>query len=455
MKTSAIINLENQVKDESLSGVDRLYLHDKIARFYMEEDNYALASHHFQQATKNRYTNTESEKVWLEAHSAFAKLAEQFKQYNQARMTLAKVLQYLEKNNKPIEAIASVCQRIGWLFFREGEYHQAHTQLEQAQKLFLEVLDGKDPRVLRVNDQLADVYIGLEQPELAIRLHEKHFETNSQFLKEEEKALLLIKIGELSFHTDLKKARKTIIEGMERVKEENPLFIRGSMLLAEIEETLGAFPRAIKYYKDALCVVEEPFLVVFLHAKLGTLYLKTAQKEEAQSFLEKGLPLSADYPKIRMQFLYALGKIYSDQKNYELAFEMYTSFLQGLDAEGKTRTLAYANTLQAIAYNYLVQEDINNALVRYSEALNIYNKLGSNCREEKGLAAIRLAYCYREMGDLSKAEVYYKQGTAVVEKVKDKGLKEEALMAIIDFYRMTNQSGKSSVYENKLIKLSS
>lgn len=112
--------------------------------------------------------------------------------------------------------------------------------------------------------------------------------------------------------------------------------------------------------------------------------------------------------------------------------------------------------MQAIAFNDLEQQKLNEALKHYCEALSIYEKLVStSCREEKGLAYIRLGYCYEhiEEKDLEKAEQSYEKGFRILDKVNDTGLLEEALAAMIDFYNRTNQPKKRKIYEDKLVKL--
>lgn len=184
-----VVEIEQQLKKiEELSNAELLFLHHTVALFYQAEKNYSLASHHFQQAIKHRYRDKEAEEIWLQAHLAFAKLDEQIKQFSQARMTLAKVLQYLEKKQADHTEIALVYQRIGWLFYQEEELHQAHTQMEQARKLLLEELEPVDPMVMKVTDQLADIYVALEQPELAIQLFDNIIAREDTLLSDEGKA---------------------------------------------------------------------------------------------------------------------------------------------------------------------------------------------------------------------------------------------------------------------------
>ncbi|MFC4386977.1 tetratricopeptide repeat protein [Gracilibacillus marinus] len=451
-----IVAIEEQLKKiEELSTLELLFLHYTAGLFYKEEKNYALASHHFQQTMKYRPKDKETEQLYIQAHLSFATLDESTNQLKEAKMTLARLLQYLEKHQFDERIIAKVYQKIGWLFYKEDELHQAHTQLEQAKQLLEKSCKKTDPEMLQLLDKLAEIYIALEQPEKAVALFTNIVDAS---ISKEACATIKIKIGELNFHIDLRIARKTIIEAIELVDETHPIYLRGNMLLAEIEENIVAYPRAVKYYKRAFDHVVQThekthFLHVFLLSKLGTIHLKMGELDKAQSYLEDGLPYAKAYEKIEMQYFYALGKIYSDKELYDKAFDMYTNFLFGLEQEEKTNTLAYGNTLQALAYNYLRQEEMQLALARYSEALQIYSKLGSNCRNEKGLAAIRLGYCYEQLEELEKAEDMYKQGIADIERAKDADLMEEAYMAIITFYQKTNQLSKLPLYENKIVKL--
>lgn len=451
--------IEQQLKHtEELSAGELLFLHHAVGLFYTEEKNYPLASHHFQQAVKQRIENRESEDVWIQAHVRLSKLEEKQKQYSQARMPLVKLLQYMEKEKKSEIDIARIYQKIGWLFYLEEEFHQAHTQAERAREILLDKSEPNDPFLLKVNDQLADIYVAMEQPELAVQLFEKSLQKNEAILSGEEKATLLMKNGEIYFHIDLKRARRTISKALKFVEEDHPLCLRGHMLLSEIEENMGAFPRAVKYYERSLILAKKEyakdhFLIVFLLSKLGTIQLEMRNLKKAKEYLETGLPISNKYQKIRMQFLYALGSIYSEEKEYDKAYEMYTSFLQGLEEEDKMRTIAYANTLQAIAYNYFAQKKFHDALVRYSEAYSIYDKLGSNCREEKGTTAMRLAHCCELTGDWKQAEAYYERGAAVLEKINKPELAQDAYMTLVDFYTKTGQPKKQFKYENKLVKM--
>src|SRR5699024_6490015 len=99
--TRDIQQIEQQLKKENeLSVSDLLFLHHAVGLFYTEEKNYTLASHHFQQAIKHRFEDTESEDIWVQAHLRLSKLDEKQKQYSQARMPLVKLLQYMEKEKK-------------------------------------------------------------------------------------------------------------------------------------------------------------------------------------------------------------------------------------------------------------------------------------------------------------------------------------------------------------------
>src|SRR5699024_12190717 len=127
-------------------------------------------------------------------------------------------------------------------------------------------------------------------------------------------------------------------------------------------------------------------------SKIGTSAMKTFQLKHAKEYLEQGLELAEKCQKIRQQFLYALGKMYSDEGAYDKAYTVFLEFMQRLDKEGRRKSLAYGNTLQAIAFNVLEQEKLERALHYYQEALDIYKSL-PHCNAEAGLTYIRMAYC--------------------------------------------------------------
>lgn len=96
---------------------------------------------------------------------------------------------------------------------------------------------------------------------------------------------------------------------------------------------------------------------------------------------------------------------------------MFKEFLARLEQEGRKKSIAYGNTLQAIAFNYVQQEKIEDAFSYYKEALAIYETLPS-CKEEKGLTLIRLAYCYenKKEEDVKKQKSVMRKGLKSLKK---------------------------------------
>src|SRR5699024_11869741 len=72
----------------------------------------------------------------------------------------------------------------------------------------------------------------------------------------------------------------------------------------------------------------------------------------------------------------------SDIEAFDKASTVFLEFMQRLEQEGRRKSIAYGNTLQAIAYNELRQDKFEDALHNYEKALEIYQSI-PNCKEEK------------------------------------------------------------------------
>ena len=312
---------------------------------------------------------------------------------------------------------------------------------------------------------MSNAYIELEKYDQALSLYENILNKKIDAEDKFGEALILLRIGEIDYYKDLKQARSNIMKALnifqELGEQAQKYILKAYLMLGEIDENIANYPRAINYYKKACQVIEKQdrhnqAMIVFIYSKIGMISIKMNELDKAKLYLEKGLPISESFANIRMQFLYGLGKIYSLEKKYEQAFQMYTKFLQGLEQTGHKVSKSYADTLQALAFNFLQQKQFETALNYYEQARIIYNQLMStSCREEKGLTYMRIGYCYENLvrPDLKKAEQFYEQGFEILSKVKSVELLEEGLAALIDFYRRYKKRNKQKIYEDKLVKL--
>lgn len=444
---------------------EKLMYLSSLVKFYKKIKNYDQAGHYSRKAIRlAKHASVDHIKLVIDTFLDYAKLEQKYGQLATARIELANLLALLDKKDyQDSFAYGLIFSQLGKIALDEENYQSALQQLQKGLDYFQKKLPNTHPIILNVIQTLTDVYIKVENFDAAIELNENLLETYKNKNNLLEVARQLLKIGEIYFYVDLKKARKTISDALkqfESLGEKYPLDLtKANFMLAELEENLGNFPRSIRYYKRALKLLKETensdaFMIVFAYSKIGTISMKINELEQAKYYLESGLSFTKNYPKIRLQFLYTLGKIYSNENQYDKANDCFTEFLESLEKSGQTNSLAYGNTLQAIGYNYLQQENLYEASHYYERALVSYEKV-PNCKEEKGLTCIRLAHCYENVKehDIKQVTKLYEKGYMLIERTRNNELLEEALLAMVEFFRRNNNPKKRRIYEDKLVKL--
>ncbi|WP_085992603.1 tetratricopeptide repeat protein [Oceanobacillus senegalensis] len=461
-----IMELENKLESKpELVSDDRFLILSTLAKYYRKIKQYDKAGNYSRQAIRmTKDVSKEYIEVIIDTYLDYAALEREYGQQSTARIELAKLLAFLDANDyKDSLSKGHIFSSLARISMEEENMESGLAQLEKALVYYHKAVPTTHPIISKTVDILSGAYIQIENYPKAIELYEELRKAYREQGDKESEARILLKIGEVNFRVDLRKARKTITDAiklMDEIYKGNHLEIsKAILMLAEIDENLGNFPRAINYYKQALQQLtsfydENHFMIVFIYSKIGTLSIKTFKWKNAREYLEKGLVLSTPFPKVRSQFLYALGKIYSDEKDFEKAFAVFQEFLEQLEKGGKKKSLACGNTLQAIAFNYVQQEKYEEAFSYYKKALEIYENL-PNCKEEKGLTSIRLAYCYENMEekDIQRAEYYIEKGFYLIERARNKELIEEALAGIIEFYTRNLNQRKRRMYEDKFVKL--
>ncbi|WP_033827067.1 tetratricopeptide repeat protein [Bacillus andreraoultii] len=439
-----------------------------IGKYYRQIRNYDASASHFRNALHlvHSVDQVTFASEIIDTYLNYIALETEYSQLKKARTAVAKILDWLDKN-RPTDHLAYglIYRSFGKIFFSDDDYQSGINQTEKAIHYFTLVYPQTHPIVIDLIDIIAKAYIKNENYEKAQILYS---DLVKQFKKDNnpiEVAHTLIKIGEVYYYTDLKQARSAIMKALKIFEESNDVShedkIKALMMLGEIDENMANYPRAVNYYKKALehllFTKQNPHpILVFTYARIGMLLIKLDKLVAAKDYLEEGLELSDRFPNIRMQFLYGLGKIYSHERQFNDALKMYQQFLRGLESTGHKQSKSYGDTLQAIAFNYLEQQNFEHAHLYYLSALQTYDKLTStSCREEKGLTYMRLGYCceHIEEKDMQQAEDYYEKGFRILKKVKDFGIVEEALAAMIEFYSRTNQRKKRYTYEDMLVKI--
>ena len=436
-----------------------------LAKYYRMLKNYDLAVNYSQQAIRlAKQLNKDQVEVIIAVYLNYVSLEREYGQLSNGRIQIANLLALLDKHKfQDHYSFGLIYKSLGAIELDMENIENGLKQLEKSLFHFQKSVPANHPMIVKTINQLAEVYVEIEDYHKALKHHLyllKVYQSEEDPIKEGRQLLTL---GDIYFYVDLRKARQIITEAIPLLKQANggqhPDIAKAYFMLAEIDEHMYRLPRAVTYYKRALEQIkqtfsEEHFLAVYAYSKLGTISIKVNKWTEAKDYLERGLSYAKKYPKIRLQFLYALGKLYSGEKEYGQALTVFQEFLKQLEQSGKTYSLAYGNTLQAIAFNELQQENIETACSYYERAWFVYEKV-PNCNEEKGLTLIRLSYCYenREDKDLLKSETYLERGYKLLEGTPNKELLEETLVEIIEFFTGRNNLKKRKKYEEQLIKL--
>ena len=458
--------LENELNAENEYILEeKFFALNTLAKYFRKVKNYDKSANYSRQAINiSKNISSEYMKVIIDTYLDYAELEREYGNYSNARIELAKLLALLDKSEF-YDHFASglIYYSLGNISLAEENMEGGLIQLERALVNFQKATHKRHPIIAQTIGVLTEAYIKVENYNKALELYQWLSDAYKQANDNLSEARYLLKVGEVYFYIDLKEARRTTtnaIKLLEGIHNEKHLDIaKANLMLAEVDENIGNYPRSITYYKRGLEQLESfypenHFMIVYVYSKIGTISIKSNELGQAKQYLEKGLTLSGSFPKIKLQFLYALGKIYSGEKQYDRAFNMFHEFLQRLEEDGRKDQVAYGNTLQAIAFNYLEQDKFEGAFDYYEKAKAIYEKL-SNCREELGLTLIRLAYCFenKKKQDIEQAEKYYEKGFNLIEKIHEPGLLEEALAGIIDFYTRNKNAKKRRFYEDKFVEL--
>ncbi|MFC3040610.1 tetratricopeptide repeat protein [Virgibacillus xinjiangensis] len=459
--------MENLLAAGTEAAEEELFLSfSALAKLYSRTRNYDKAADFSRQALRLAKSLGEDQmEAVIDAHLEYAALEREYQQFAEARRQLANLLQLLEKRKFNDDfAHGMIYSSLGKVSLDEENLDGASRQLKQALDFFGKAVPMTHPASAQTADMLSDVYIQMEN-------HQKALELNKEILKEHQQAenrqaegRTLLKIGEIYFYIDLKQAHKTIRQAMKLLTDihgDKHLDIaQGNLMLGELDENMGKYPRSLKYYQRALESLEtfytkDHFMIAYAYSKVGTLSIKAGEMLKAKEHLEKGLELTEKFPKLRLQFLHALGEIYSNEKRYEDADRMYREFLDILDKDGRKKSQGYADTLQVIAFNELDQEKWEDAVRHYEEALEIYEQLKPIPPQEAGLTCMRLGHSYENKPGPSpeKAETYYERGYKLLEKTKNRDILQEAVTGLIEFYSRHPNEKKRKKYEDKFVKL--
>lgn len=465
-QVTALINkIEESLIDESLIDISlRFRSLLTLATYYKYKSNYSEAARNFRQALNlvNKLNEEDGDHI-IDAYLKHAALERDYAQEKKARMSLAKLLFWLDKNRpKDDMAYGLAYSQLGKLFFDEEDIESGIEHMKKALDCFSKHLPENHPLKAETIHAISKAYIKMEDYKNALSLYQTQLEDTDQEKDGKTYGELLLKIGEIYFYIDLSKAHHTIIAAKEIFlslgeSAEGPL-LKAYLMLGELEESIKNDQQAINYYDSALQLMKNDSQTVLIYAKLGALSMRSKQLKQAKVYLETGLSLAGQLPRIRAQFLLNLGKIHTWEQEFTKANSFYNELLKLLAQQGQETSRNYLDTLAAIAANFSNQKNWPQAIAYYDKVLSIYGELSTGGHDvEKGMTYIRLAFCKDQLAEDNEEmiEDYFLTGYEMMKKTNDLELKEEALTAIITFYSRHRQAEKKSIFEDKLANISS
>jgi len=458
-----IRQLEKQVEEYELDTDQKFLTLSTLAYYYRNINNYdksASFSHRAIRLTKE--VSIDYVEVIIETYLEYAALERHYKHYANVRIELAKILVYLEKQKITHPAFyGEIYYSLGITSIAEGNIEIAINQLQSARKYFQQKLPIIHRKTIQTIHALSDAYLHGEHYQEALELYQLLREAYHDNESKVMEARTLLKIGEIEFYINLKDARKTITHAIKVLNDTNRAtaydFMQGNLMLAEIDEHIGNYPRAITYYKRAIeqeqLDSENQFLIMYIYSKLGMISTRINELDKARSYLEHALQLSADFSSMRVPFLYALAEIYARKNLHEKLLSIFEE-IQTYEKNENKLSITYANLLQTLGLSFAKKKKFEDAITYYEEALLIYRNF-SNSKEENGLTFIRLAYCYeyKKEKELDKAEECYEKGVTILKKARNKELLREALEEIVGFYSRNPNEANRNLYAIKLLNL--
>ncbi|UJL46701.1 tetratricopeptide repeat protein [Virgibacillus sp. NKC19-16] len=289
-----------------------------MAKFYHTVKNYDKTKNYSKRALHIKEMDKTHTELVIDTYLDYAGLEREHGQFSNARKLLKELLGLLESTDwQDAYYYGLVYRSLGMVEVDEGDDESALRNLEKALTYFRESVAEENSIIGQTVYAISDIYIRLEDYDQALHLHQQLLETYQQIGDKVSEGKSLLKIGEVYFYIDAKKSRRTITQAVKlfgEVYEDKHIDIaKGNLLLGELDETMGGIPRALKYYKRSLEQMdrfysESHFLTVYAYSKIGTLSITVNEWDHAEEYLEKGLALSDPFPKMRRQFLHALGE---------------------------------------------------------------------------------------------------------------------------------------------------
>lgn len=272
-------------------------------------------------------------------------------------------------------------------------------------------------------------------------------------------------LGELAFMCDFKLARRILSAAVKQMEDDGEAdrikLARGYLVLAEAEENLEKYVRAIKYFKQGLGYFQDDetpdqYMILYLHFKIGMMYSMKNEAEESLHYLSKVIDMAGDTnPDLKINSLVTIAKTYGSKDDNERAYLYLKDALGLLEGSSLENGVTHAESLTEMAFYYFDQSKLTEAVPYYQEAIAVYEKLPQTSHRKLGMVYMQYAYCLEHMeeNNIREAGICYEKAIKQLELTKDRELQENALADVIAFFDHTDNHKKKREYENRFVKM--
>jgi len=186
--------------------------------------------------------------------------------------------------------------------------------------------------------------------------------------------------------------------------------------LGDVSNQLGKYELAINHFMAAIQSSHSTKDQVVCYRKLGDVYDKKADYEQALNYLQKGLNLLPDTPSQEHAKIYdKIGEIHWHKSEYSKAEQQFNLALEILRdmPDDDTLALVYKN----LGNVYYVQGKLSDAAKCYEESLRLGERIGDIFTQAK--VYNNLGAFFKKRGDLNKAVDYYQNSLNLKEQIGD------------------------------------
>ena len=241
-------------------------------------------------------------------------------------MTARKILEQSKDINYSL-GVANAYHLLGEVFYHQGFYQEALTNLLEAEKIYLD--SGHDDAMAENLNQVGLVYYNMRQPDLALSKHEKALKIYEQTNNLKGTAYTYGCLGRLH---EKKKQYPVALEyqtkALEYYDKVGDKLGRATILenIGSIHEDLEDFEKAHSYFIEALALNEDTGDSLSMIVNLNNLadgYRKTGKNDEAIVLSGKALQLALRL-KDQYQIVSAykdLGKVYNQAGRFSEAYD--------------------------------------------------------------------------------------------------------------------------------------